>query len=86
MKKMTVNGREITTNYGQQYPVVKGNDKKGYRMRSMQWILEEGAKYRCLEGDRRMLERLADEGWTTIYFAEVTTCVRGYHNVFAYVK
>ncbi len=86
MTKMIINGKEITTNYRQEYRLVKGNDRRGYSMAFREWVLDDGCKYRRMESEREMLERLVDRGYTTIQFAETTTSVRGLHDLFAYVK
>ena len=82
----TINGKEVKTNYGQDYRTVKGFHKNGYVMKEMKWVLPEGSKYRCLEGEKAMLERLVNEGYRTIQFVKSTTSVRGYYNVWAYAK
>ena len=86
MKKIMVNGKEITTNYGQTYRLCKGDSKNGYTIKIRESVLTEGDMYRHKESDKEMLERLVSLGYTTILFAETSTCIRGYHDLFAYAK
>lgn len=86
MKKMTINGKEINTNYGQTYYLCDGNNKNGYRIQLRNWVLDDGAKYKRPETEEEMLERLVSYGYTTIRFAETSTAVRGIHDLFAYAK
>lgn len=86
MKSMVVNGKQIRTNYGQTYYLCDGNDRNGYRIKLREWVLDDGAKYKRQETDEEMLERLAGYGYTTIRFAEVSTAIRGYHDLIAYAK
>ena len=71
--------KKIKTNYGQfkSYALCNGNDKKG-------WIMK--TKDSCRESDKEFFERLVNSGYTTISFYEVSTRVRGLHDVIAYVK
>lgn len=86
MKKMVVDGKEIKTNFGQTYYLCNGNDKNGYRIQLRDWVLDDGAKYKRQETEKEMLQRLVSYGYTTIMFAEVSTAIRGYHDLFAYAK
>lgn len=71
--------KEVKTNYLEfaSYRLCNGNDKKGYIMK---------LKSNCRESNKEFYERLVNEGWTTIMFYEVSTRIRGLHDVIAYVK
>lgn len=79
MRKMIINGHEVTTNYEKygSYPMCDGNDKKTMRM-----MIREN----CRESAEEMLERLAGYGYTRITFYETSTRVKGIHNLIAYCK
>lgn len=77
MKKMIVNGREISTNYGSYYPFSDGNNKKTMIMQ---------LKNSCIETDKEMLERLVNRGYKRITFYYTTTSVKGYHDLIAFCK
>lgn len=78
MTTITVKEKEITTNYGENgmYTVVAGNDLPNYIIK----------KSMDRETDRQFLERLVEEGYTRIRFAQTTTRVKGYHNTIAYCR
>ena len=71
--------KEIKTNYKpfRSYPLCDGNNREGWRMK---------LKNDCRESNKEFFERLVAEGYTKISFYEVTTRVRGYHDVIAYCK
>lgn len=80
MKKMTVKGVEVNTNYRQSwngYPFSNGNSKKTMSMHLAK---------NCRETDTEMLERLVDKGYTTVTFYYTTTRVKGYYNLIAFCK
>lgn len=81
-----VNGREITTNYGGNYSFYNGEDKKTMYYENMQWVLEDGCKYKSLEGEKKMFQRLVNEGYSRITFYYVTTRIRGYYETIAFCK
>lgn len=70
MHKMTVNGKEITTNYKERvsYPITDGNGN-----------YQDSVRFG--ETEESALNRLVDKGYTRITFYEMTTSVRGYHHV-----
>lgn len=88
MKKILVNGKEITTNYNEQYnyPITNGEKRKTMKMELMEWVLREGDKYRSKETEKEMLDRLVAKGYTHIAFYRTTTCVRGLYDTIAYCK
>lgn len=77
MKKIIINGTEIKTNLGSNYPIGDGNDTATMSVRIKKDIWET---------DEKFVERLAKEGYTTISLKYATTCVRGYYNTYALVK
>lgn len=79
MKKIIVNGKEVTTNYGENgmYTLVTGNDLPNYTME---------LKKNIIETDEEFLERLVENGYTRIRFALTSTRIRGYHNSIAYCR
>ena len=88
MHKITVNGREIKTNYNEHsnYPMSNGEDKVTMVMELAQWILRDGCKYKSLESDDDMFQRLVARGYKTITFYRTTTRVRGLYDIIAYCK
>lgn len=77
MRDMEVNGVKVKTNYGGNYAVWNGNDyPKTMRVHNIPFGMS----------DREYLEELVAKGYRRIRFVEMTTCVRGYHNVYAFVK
>ena len=81
MKTITINGKEVRTNYRQSslgYPVLsRANSRK-----SMSLHITKS----CRETDEQMLERLAARGYSTITFYYTTTRVKGYYDLIAYCK
>ena len=79
MRKIEVNGKVITTNYGESGAdtIVRGDNLPNYRME---------VKNSCMESDKEFLERLVSYGYTRIRFACVSTRVRGIHSTFAYCR
>lgn len=76
MRKMEIDGVEITTNFSTcyAYPMGDGNDKKTYRYAGH------------VIGGKADLEHFVHRGYRTIRFENVTTMVRGFHQTIAYVK
>lgn len=73
MKKITVNGKEVNTNYGAvTYPRLPDT----MNARPLPFGMSE----------KTFLEQLVEEGCSKVTFYEVTTCVRGYHKVYANCK
>ena len=81
MTKVTVNGKEIKTNYKQSvhgYPILsRANNRK-----TMALHLPKS----CRETDEQMLKRLVEAGYSTITFYYTTTRVKGYYDLIAYCK
>lgn len=88
MHKITVNGREIKTNYNEHfdYPMSNGEDKVTMVMELMQWVLRDGCKYKSQESVDDMLQRLIARGYKTITFYRTATRVRGLYDIIAYCK
>ena len=90
MRKINVNGREITTNFGCQgwngYPYSNGEDKATMTMCLRKWVLSEGDKYVHQESEEEMFNRLVSKGYTRITFYETTTNVKGLHDLIAFCK
>ena len=78
MKKIEINGKEVTTNFGENgmHTLVVGNDLPNYRMELMN----------DMETVQQFLERLVDKGYTRIRFAETSTRIKGYHKTIAYCR
>lgn len=78
MKKMIVNGKTITTNFGESgaRTIVKGNDLPNYRTEIA----------RRAETEEQFLERLVARGYSRIRFAEVATRITGFHDLIAYCR
>lgn len=79
MNKMIIDGVEVKTNYtgkSKSYPVGDGNGKA-----TMTMILMSPR-----ETEMDVLKRLVKEGYTRVTFYEETTCVRGYHKLYAFAK
>lgn len=78
MKKIIINGKEITTNYGENGAdtIVAGNDLPNYRM---------AIKNSCMESDYEFVERLS-KYYSRIRLAKVTTMVRGIYDTIAYCR
>lgn len=75
MKKMTIDGKVITTNFGESgmYHLFTGNEEYLHSLRFG-------------EVTERALHRFVAEGYNYIRFGELSTAVRGYHNVCAICK
>lgn len=86
MKTININGREIKTNYGGNYPLYNGNSGNTMVCEDMQWVLEDGCKYKSLEGEEKMFQRLVDCGYSRITFYRVTTRIRGMYHIIALCK
>ena len=86
MKTIEYNGRQIKTNLGGGYPMSDGNDKATMSMRLPDVVLREGDKYSHRETDEEMFARLAASGYDRITFYRVTTAVRGFYDIIAFVK
>lgn len=73
MKKITVNGKEVNTNYGREtYPTAPDSfdlTRLPFRM-----------------SDREFLEQAVEDGYKKVTFYEETTCVRGLHHIYARCK
>lgn len=77
MKKMNIDGKEITTNLGSNYSIGDGNNTA-----TMEVILQYDAR----QTDREFVEELAKRGYKRITLKYATTCVRGYYSLYALVK
>lgn len=75
MRKMEVEGRTVSTNYGEEgmYRMHSGNPGKTQRLETP----------RKGETDAEFLSRLARSGYRTIRFARCSTNVRGWHETIA---
>lgn len=70
METFNINGKEVTTNYGAiEYPKLSGY-ANGYN------------KVDFGKTDGAVFNELVEQGYTNIRFAEMTTSVRGFHNVY----
>lgn len=78
MRKIIIDGKEITTNYGEKTMdnLVSGDDLPNYDL--------------CIknfrESNEEFFKRLISYGYTRIRFGEVSTRIRGFHNVVAYCR
>ena len=85
MRKITINGKEITTNYNSgryhDYSIITGD--RGTMVYKRSQITGDDLHREC---DREMLLRLVEEGYTRITFYYTTTSVRGYYKLIAYCK
>lgn len=81
MKTVVFNGKEIKTNVDASHGFATGNESWSFHRPS--WILSEGEKYRHMESEREMFERLAKEGYSKITFYWLRTSVRGYYDLVA---
>ena len=77
MKKIIINGKEITTNLGGNYSIGNGND-------TATMVLK--IKTSEQETDEEFVKRLAEMGYTKITLKYATTCVRGYYKTYALCK
>jgi hypothetical protein len=69
MRKMTINGKEILTNYGQDYPRLPDNMTATHLPFRMSF--------------EEFLKEAVNKGYTRITFYYTTTRVRGYHEFHA---
>lgn len=79
MNKMIIDGVEVKTNYtgkSKSYPI-----GDGYGKSTMTMILMAPR-----ETELDVLKRLVRKGYTRVTFYEETTCVRGYHKLYAFAK
>lgn len=78
MRKIMVDGKEITTNYGERgaSTLVTGDDLPNYE------LFVKDFK----ESTEQFLKRLVSYGYTRIRFAEVSTRIRNFHDVVAYCR
>lgn len=77
MEKININGHEIRTNLGGNYPFGNGKPTATMSVR---------IKRLSTESDKDFVARLAGYGYTTISLKYCRTCVRGYYDVYALVK
>ena len=77
MKKIIINGKEITTNLGGNYSIGNGNS-------TATMVLK--IKTSEQETDEEFVERLAKMGYTKITLKYAITRVRGYYNTYALCK
>ena len=74
METYNIIGMEVKTNYGAiQYPMLTG-EESGYRR------VEFG------KSDAQTFNELVEQGYTNIRFAEMSTRVRGYHEIYYKAK
>lgn len=78
MKKILVDGKEITTNFGEKgmSTLVTGDDLPNYELYIKNFK----------ESNDQFLKRLVSQGYTRIRFAEVATRIKNYHDVVAYCR
>lgn len=78
MRKILVDGKEITTNYGEKgmNTLLTGDDLPNYV------LCTKNSK----ESNEQFFKRLVSQGYTRIRFAEVTTRIRNFHDVVAYCR
>lgn len=88
MRKIIIDGKEITTNYGCEgwngYPYSNGESKPSMVMKLPQ-LVSDGV-YLHKECAYDMLIRLTNEGYTRITFYETPTRVKGCHDLIAFCK
>lgn len=77
MRKMIIDGREITTNLGENYSIGNGNDTATMRV-----MIKDSFR----ESDEDFVKRLASYGYTRITLKLATTAIRGYYSTYALVK
>lgn len=73
MEKITVNGKEVTTNINS---INRPRLKESMNVRRLPFGMTEQA----------FLEELVEQGFTRVTFYEMPTAVRGWHNVYANCK
>lgn len=78
MRKIIVDEKEIVTNYGEKTMdnLVSGDDLPDYIL----YTKNHG------ESTQDFFKRLIEYGYTRIRFGEVTTRIKGFHDVVAYCK
>lgn len=77
MKTIIVNGKQITTNYEENYPLWNGNDIP----RIYDGCMSRGfGKWVATKSETEILNDLVNAGYTRIKFVETSTRIRGYHN------
>ena len=76
MRTIIVNGKEIRTNYKENYYLGDGNPTKTKDVAIKHWN----------ENEEQMFKRLVDLGYTNITFKYSTTQIRGYYDIYALVK
>lgn len=78
MRKIIVDGKEITTNYREKtmHNLVSGNDLPNYDFYT---------KY-FRESNEDFFKRLISYGYTRIRFGEVSTKIKGIHDTVAYCR
>lgn len=78
MRKILVDGKEIITNFDEKGmdTLVTGNNLPNYDLYCRE----------SKENNEEFLKRLVSYGYTRIRFAEVTTRIRGFHDVVAYCR
>lgn len=77
MKKIIINGKEITTNLGGDYSIGNGNATA---------TMNVFTKRDIYESDEEFVERLAGMGYTHITLKYSTTSIRGYYHTYALAK
>ena len=78
MRKISIDGKEIITNYGEKSAerLVSNNDLPNYEIRYK----------KSKEGNKEFLMRLVNEGYTRIRFVEISTNIKGFHEIAAYCR
>jgi len=78
MRKIIIDGKQIVTNYGEKTMsnLVSGNDLPNHDM-----YMRENR-----ETNEDFFKRLVGYGYTRIRFGEVSTRIRGFHDVVAYCQ
>lgn len=77
MRKIIIDGKEITTNLGGNYSIGDGNNTA---------TMEVMPQLDMRQTDREFVEELAKRGYKRITLKYATTRVRGYYNLYALVK
>ena len=77
MQTFNLNGVDVKTNYGSvDYPLWDGNEVPN--------IYDTYYRVDFGKSDADLFNELVDNGYTRIRFVEMTTRVRGWHNVYAF--
>lgn len=78
MRKIIIDGKQIVTNYGEKTMgnLVSGNDLPNHDMYMR----------KSRETNEDFFKRLVEYGYTRIRFGEVSTRIRGFHDVVAYCQ